>query len=136
VTAIVELRTGDGKHRADFFDKKRIAPVLLVDGEPFETPPDIVRRGPGVWFFTWKPPAGLGGSRATFGATFDGELIVSSHTVPIAADQWNAEYPSHATGSACGVHGVGHATSSGTATAAAAMLALAFGIRRRRLLRS
>ena len=47
VTAIVELRTADAKHRADFFDKNRLAPVLLVDGEPFETQPEIVRRGPG-----------------------------------------------------------------------------------------
>jgi len=103
VTAIVELRTGDAKHRADFFDKKRLAPVLLVDGKPFEGAPEIVRRGPGVWFFAWKPPAGLGGSRATFGATFDGEPIVEARTVPIAADRWNAAYPSHATGSGCGV---------------------------------
>ena len=132
VTAIVELRTGDAKHRADFFDKNRIAPVLLVDGQPFATPPDIIRRGPGVWFFTWKPPPGLGGSRATFGATFDGEPIVESHTVPIAADQWNAAYPSHATGSACSMHGPGSGTGTGAAAAAATMLALAFGIRRRR----
>jgi len=147
VTAIVELRTGDAKHRADFFDKNRIAPVLLVDGEPFETPPEIIRRGPGVWFFTWKPPAGLGGSRATFGATFDGAPIVASHTVPIAADQWNAAYPSHATGSACGVRGVGaDGTRSGTGTGTgtgtgmgmgmATMMAVAVGIGRRRSLRS
>jgi hypothetical protein len=133
VTAIVELRTGDAKHRADFFDKKRIAPVLLVDGVPFATPPDIVRRGPGVWFFTWKPPAGLGGSRATFGATFDGEPIVTSHTVPIAADQWNADYPSHATGSGCIMHTSRSGSSgNGAALGTAAVLALAVGVRRRR----
>ena len=67
VTAIVELRTVDAKHRADFFDKQRLLPVLLVDGMPFEATPEIIRRGPGVWFFVWKPPPGLGGSRATFG---------------------------------------------------------------------
>jgi subtilisin family serine protease len=138
VTAIVELRTADGKHRADFFDKNRIAPVLLLDGEPFAVRPDIVRRGPGVWFFTWKPPAGLGGSRATFGATFDGEPIVASHTVPIASDQWNAAYPSHATGSGCSVHGIGGGGERGAPVAGAvALLALAFGAagRRRRSLR-
>ena len=103
VTAIVELRTADAKHRADFFDKNRLAPVLLVDGKPFEAAPEIIRRGPGVWFFVWKPPGGLGGSRATFGATFDGAAIVAARTVPIASDRWNAAYPSHATGSGCGV---------------------------------
>jgi subtilisin family serine protease len=119
VTAIVELRTIDAKHRADFFDKNRLAPVLLVDGKPFEGQPQIVRRGPGVWFFVWKPPPGLGGSRATFGATFDGVPIVSSHTVPIAADRWNAAYPSHAVGSGCNVHGVGAGDASGPASLAA-----------------
>jgi MYXO-CTERM domain-containing protein len=119
VTAIVELRTIDAKHRADFFDKNRLAPVLLVDGKPFEAQPQIVRRGPGVWFFVWKPPPGLGGSRATFGATFDGVPIVSSHTVPIAADRWNAAYPSHAVGRGCNVHGVGASDASGPASLAA-----------------
>jgi len=103
MTAIVELRTVDGQHRADFFDKGRLQPVLLVDDEPVDSPPDIIRRGPGVWFFTWRPPAGLGGSRATFGATFDGVAIVAPRTLSIASDSWNAAYPSHAGGSRCSV---------------------------------
>ncbi|AKU94507.1 Ser-type protease [Labilithrix luteola] len=104
VTAIVELRTEDGQHRGDFFDKNRLQPVLKVDGKPVDTLPEMVRRGPGVYFFAWKPPAGLGGSLATFGATFDGVPIVESKTVPIATDRWNAAYPSHASGSGCSVH--------------------------------
>lgn len=137
VTAIVELRTVDAKHRADFFDKNRLAPVLLVDGQPFDVQPELVRRGPGVWFFTWKPPPGLGGSRATFGATFDGQPIVTSHTVPIAADRWNAAYPSHATGSACSTSagaggGWGAGGSGARAGASAGAMALAMLIARRR----
>jgi subtilisin family serine protease len=133
VTAIVELRTLDAQHRADFFDKNRLAPVLLLDGKPFDAQPEIVRRGPGVWFFTWKPPAGLGGSRATFGATFDGEPIVASHTVPIAADGWNAGYPSHATGSACSVARAGASAGAGAgASAGAGAMALALLLARRR----
>jgi subtilisin family serine protease len=120
VTAILELRTADALHRADFFDKNRLAPMLLVDGKPFETPPEIVRRGPGVWFYVWKPPPGLGGSRATFGATFDGLPIVASHTVPIASDRWNAAYPSHASGSGCTMHGAG----AGSATTSGWLVAL------------
>jgi subtilisin family serine protease len=100
LTAIVELRTADGAHRADFFDAGRLAPVLLVDGRPIAAPA-MVRRGPGVWFFVWEPPPGLGGSRATFGATFDGSPIVTPRTVPIAPDRWTALYPSHASGSSC-----------------------------------
>jgi MYXO-CTERM domain-containing protein len=103
ITAIVELRTADGSHRADFFDKGRLVPTVSVDGTPVETRPEIVRRGPGVWFFTWRVPAGLGGTRATFGATFDGAPIVASRTVPIATDGWTAAYPSHATGNSCNV---------------------------------
>jgi hypothetical protein len=136
VTAIVELRTADAKHRADFFDKQRLAPVLLVDGKPFDRAPEIVRRGPGVWFFVWKPPAGLGGSRATFGATFDGEPIVVPQTVPIASDGWNADYPSHATGSACGVARGRAGTGTGTGESVAAILMVAAAIGRRRVTRT
>jgi MYXO-CTERM domain-containing protein len=133
VTAIVELRTADAKHRADFFDARRLEPVLLVDGKPFESTPQLVRRGPGVWFFVWKPPPGLGGSRATFGARFDGAPIVASRTVPIASDRWNAAYPSHASGSSCAVSGTGTSTGTGTrVSAGAGVLALLLGARRRR----
>jgi subtilisin family serine protease len=134
VTAIVELRTADGQHRADFFDSERLKPVLLVDGQPFEATPQLVRRGPGVWLFAWKPPPGLGGSRATFGASFDGEPIVASRTVPIATDRWNAAYPSHATGSACAVTNASMATSStrGAFALAATTGALAWLAARRR----
>jgi hypothetical protein len=101
VTAIIELRTKDGQHRGDLFDAPRLTPVLLVDGKPVEPPPTLVRRGPGVWFFVWSPPAGLGGSRATFGADFDGAPIVAPRTLPIAPDRWTAAYPSFAKGSSC-----------------------------------
>lgn len=136
VTAIVELRTADAQHRADFFDSARLKPVLLVDGKPFEATPELVRRGPGVWFFVWKPPPGLGGSRATFGATFDGEPIVGARTVPIASDRWNAAYPSHATGSACAVsapgEGAGAETAAGLTVATGALALLSARRRRRR----
>ena len=131
VTAIIELRTVDAKHRADFFDKNRLAPVLLVDGQPFGPPPELIRRGPGVYFFIWKPPAGLGGSRATFGATFDGEPIVASRSIPIASDRWNAAYPSHATGSACSA-GNGGAPAAGAWSAAVVGLGAVVAATRRR----
>jgi hypothetical protein len=134
VTAIIELRTADGQHRGDMFDAARVAPVLLVNGVPFDSPPQIIRRGPGVWFFTWTPPPGLGGSRATFGAMFDGEPIVSPRTVPLARDRWTAAYPSEAAGSSC-------ATSPSRAAGAGGSAALLFGAatlaasRRRRIIR-
>jgi subtilisin family serine protease len=101
LTAIVELRTADGAHRGDLFDASRLRVSLLVDGEPVASPPAIVRRGPGVWFYVWEPPAGLGGSRATFGATFDGVPIVAPRTLPIAPDRWTARYGSRMFGSSC-----------------------------------
>jgi hypothetical protein len=101
MTAIVELRTADGQHRGDLFEANRLTPVILVDEKPMEPPPQIARRAPGVWFYTWNPPPGLGGSRATFGAKFDGKDIVAHKSVPIAPDRWTAKYPSYATGSTC-----------------------------------
>jgi subtilisin family serine protease len=101
LTAILELRTDDGQHRADLFDQTRLVPFVLVDGQPVNPPPSAVRRAPGVWVFAWTPPAGLGGSRATFGATFDGAPIVAPKSLPIGPDRWTALYPSHVTGSTC-----------------------------------
>jgi subtilisin family serine protease len=132
VTAIVELRTADGQHRGDLFDAGRLTPVLLVDDNPVQPPPSLVRRGPGVWFFAWSPPPGLGGSRATFGANFDGAPIVASRTLPIGTDRWTALYPSHATGSSCSVVALGQvgAASAGGSAIAALALALLFWRRR------
>lgn len=129
VTAIVELRTADRTHRGDFFDAQRLQPVLQVDGKNVSPPPQLVRRGPGVWFFVWTPPAGLGGSRATFGATFDGAPIVTPRTIPISPDRWTALYPSYARGSSCA------ATPGGSAGAGAIVLGLVVAaafVRRRR----
>ncbi|MCA9588588.1 MAG: S8 family serine peptidase [Myxococcales bacterium] len=100
LTAIVELRTVDGVHRADLFDKDRLRPVALVDGKPIGEPV-MVRRGPGVHYFELRAPPGLGGRRVTLGATFDGEPIVGYRTVPIAPDGWTAAYPASASGSGC-----------------------------------
>jgi subtilisin family serine protease len=125
VTAIIELRTEDGAHRGDFFDSQRLQPVLLVDGAPVNPPPQLIRRGPGVWFFVWEnPPAGLGGSRATFGATFDGAPIVEPRTIPIAPDRWTAAYPSYAKGSSC-TASPGSSGASGGATGMLLSLAVA-----------
>jgi MYXO-CTERM domain-containing protein len=90
------------------------------------------RRGPGVWFFVWRPPAGLGGSRATFGATFDGAAIVPPRTVPIAADRWNAAYPSHAVGSGCNVVSPGGGAGGTAFLGALGVLGLMVAGRRRR----
>ncbi|OJY16906.1 MAG: hypothetical protein BGO98_12035 [Myxococcales bacterium 68-20] len=131
MTAIIELRTADGAHRGDFFDPQRLQPVLLVDGKPVTPAPQLIRRGPGVWFFVWKPEPGLGGSRATFGATFDGAPIVAPRTVPIAPDRWTAMYPSEAKGASCASSPDG----SSSAPEAAGLLGLAFAaafVRRRR----
>ncbi len=132
MTAIIELRTADGAHRGDFFDSNRLAPVLLVDDEPVKIPPTLVRRGPGVWFFVWEPPPGLGGSRATFGATFDGAPIVTPRTVPIAPDRWTALYPSYAKGSSCAAAPAERGASSTALAAGFAVVGLALVRRRRR----
>jgi hypothetical protein len=60
--------------------------------------PTLVRRAPGVWFFTVQAKPGQGGSAITLGATFDGQPIVVSKSVPIATDIWSAEYATTAAG--------------------------------------
>lgn len=134
VTAIIELRTADGEHRGDMFDRERLAPLLLVDGEPVTPAPELVRRAPGVWFFVWEPPPGLGGARATFGATFDGAPIAPPRTIPIATDRWTALYPSHATGAGCAAAPRGRAGGASLAAPLALVgtAGLAAALRRRR----
>lgn len=97
LTFIVELRTEDGKHRADMFDPNRLQPVIRLDGQKIEPPP-FIRRGPGVWFLTFVPQRGWGGATLSFGATFDGEEIIEPKTVPVATDIWTAQYPPRAKG--------------------------------------
>jgi hypothetical protein len=101
--AIIELRTAD-KHAADLFAPSRLAPLVKIDGQSVEPPPVVVRRGPGVWFYSLLPRPGFGGQSITFGATFDGEPIVTPRTIPIATDPWTATYPSEATGG-CSIAG-------------------------------
>lgn len=132
LTAIVELRTEDGAHRADFFDASRLAATVTIDGEPVTPPPTLTRRGPGVWFYSWTPPRGRGGGFATFGATFDGAPITAPRTLPIATDRWNSAYPSHGAGSGCGV-GLAPPTHGVVLPSLAAFGLIAFaGARRRR----
>jgi hypothetical protein len=99
--AILELRTADGVP-ADLFQAARLQPIVSIEGAPLEPPPTIVKRGPGVWFYSVQIAAGSGGESMTFGATFDGQDIVRRRTVPIATDPWTASYPSPV-GGTCGV---------------------------------
>lgn len=122
ITAILELRTQDASQRADYFTADRLRPELRVDGELVDPQPELVRRGPGVWLYAWLPPAGMGGSRATFGATFDGAPIVPARSVPIATDRWTAAYPSSAGGSGCVAGGAGGASGQGFALIALILL--------------
>lgn len=133
LTAIVELRTGDGAHRADYFDGTRLQAAVDLDGAKLTQQPPIQRRAPGVWFFTVTPPPGLGGHSVTLGATFDGVAIVTPKTVPIATETWTANYGASAAGSGgCDVHGRG-GTGEGWAVG---LLLAAANLRRRRRSRS
>jgi len=94
--AVLELRaarTGGAAPPADGFEQDRLAAYALVDGRLREGAVALARRGPGVWLATVTLPAGLGGSQLTIGATFDGAAIVDAKTLPIATDEWTAEYP-------------------------------------------
>jgi subtilisin family serine protease len=98
---VLELRaarTGTGAPPADGFAQGRLAAYALVDGRPYEGPVQLARRGPGVWSLSLQPPAGLGLSHLTVGATFDGQPIVDPRTIPIATDVWTADYPTSVQG--------------------------------------
>jgi hypothetical protein len=106
--AILELRAPAGVSGApdlpaDGFGDGRLVAYALVDGHAFGqwacvqentsvTGPGCQRRGPGVWVISVQPPAGLGGSGLTLGATFDGVDIVDRRSVPIATDAWMGNY--------------------------------------------
>jgi subtilisin family serine protease len=124
ITAIIELRTEDGQHRADFFDARRLQPFATIDGQPVATLPTIMRRGPGVYSYEFVPPQGSGGSSLTLGATFDGNLIVATKTIPVGADIWTANYPSYGRGGcSCDVVGTRGPVGRGRS-----LLALALGL--------
>lgn len=131
LTAVVELRTADGTHRGDLFDANRLQAYVQIDGKPVSPPPTLIRRAPGVWFYTYTPPPGLGGSKATFGATFDGAAIVAPKTLPVAPDRWTALYPSHAMGSGCSVTTRGTSENGARTAFGLALFGLALILRRR-----
>jgi hypothetical protein len=129
--AVIELRTADGEQAADFFEPSRLVSRVTVDGLALEPPPVVVRRGPGVWFYSVLPAPGFGGQSISFGATFDGEPIVTPRTIPIATDPWTATYPSEPAGGCAVANG-----RSGRASDASSGMIWTFGfvrfIRRRR----
>jgi subtilisin family serine protease len=96
LVAILELRTADGEHRADMLGD-RLQAVVKLDGQP-TIPPAITRRAPGLYTFTVRPPPGYGGASLTFGATFDGEDVVTPKTLPVATDIWASDYGGSAKG--------------------------------------
>jgi hypothetical protein len=103
LVVIVELRTEDGQRRADNFDPSRLAARVVYGDSNMPLTPNLVRKGPGLWFYTVQVPPGNGGSTVTLGATFDGVAIVDDKTIPIATDRWTAVFPSSALGSGCAV---------------------------------
>ena len=124
VTTIIELRTTNGAHRADLFDPTRLQPTVEINGAP-QPPPTMVRRGPGVWYFTVQPAAGHGGSTMTLGATFDGVSIGKPKSIPIAVDVWRAEYATQVKGGCAVAGGAGEGGERGfILTLLAALVAL------------
>jgi Subtilase family len=97
VRAVIELRAGvDASGEApaaDGFEPGRLVAYAFVDASMIDGRLPLERRGPGVWLATVQVPPGLGGSRLTVGAAFDGVDIVDRKTIPIATDAWNAVYP-------------------------------------------
>jgi subtilisin family serine protease len=126
LTAILELRTAGGGRGADMLGD-RLQAKVVIDGIP-QSPPPIVRRGPGVYTFDVQTAAGQGGRSMTIGATFDGAPVVTPQTVPIAPDIWASEYAARATGGCRATRGV---VGGGASVAWFALAAAGLGVRRR-----
>jgi subtilisin family serine protease len=77
---------------ADGFEESRLSVYARVEGA--ETPLAVVvsRKSPGIRVATIRVPAGLGGTKLTVGALFDGVDVVQPKTLPIATDIWSADY--------------------------------------------
>jgi hypothetical protein len=84
------------------FDESRFRVYARVQGAPSAVSISMSRSSAGVRIAQIQVPEGLGGSRLTVGATFDGVDVVESKTLPIATDHWNADYIP-AVGGGCGV---------------------------------
>lgn len=95
--AVFELRsapkTAAPPPPADGFDESRLNIYARVDDLPAAISISMSRSSVGVRVASIRVPAGLGGSKLTVGATFDGVDIVPPKTLPIAADHWSADYP-------------------------------------------
>ena len=114
---------------ADGFDASELTVQALVDGtEVVGAVTSLARRGPGVWVAEITLPSGLGGSELVVEATFDGQPLVSSPSVPVATDVWNADYPPTVQGG-CVASG---ARASGWGGTFAVALAVVWSRRRRR----
>lgn len=133
LTAIVELRTADGAHRADLFEASRLQAWVTVNGVPQPAPP-LQKLAPGLYVTTLKLPRGMGGGSLTIGASFDGADIVTPKTLPIGTDIWNAEYPTHAKGGCAVAGGVGNPSWGFGLVEIVGLLSIGaiFGVRRRR----
>jgi hypothetical protein len=77
---------------ADAFNESRLRIYAQVEGATSPVSISISRSSVGVRMAQIEVPAGLGGSRLTVGATFDGVDVVEPKTLPIATDHWNADY--------------------------------------------
>jgi hypothetical protein len=74
------------------FDESRFKVYARVQGIPSPVSIAMSRSSTGIQIAQIQVPEGLGGSRLTVGATFDGVDVVEPKTLPIATDHWNADY--------------------------------------------
>jgi uncharacterized protein (TIGR03382 family) len=133
IEAILELRAaraGPGPALpADGFAPGRLTAYAAIDGS---VTPGLAgapqRRGAGVWTIPVQLPPGLGGSRLTVGARFDGVDVVEQVSVPIATDAWTALYPSSIQG---GCSAAGRPEAPGSWPFSVSLAALALLHRRR-----
>jgi subtilisin family serine protease len=103
--AVFELRSAPKSAAppppADGFDESRLNIYARVDDLPAAISISMSRGSVGVRVASIRVPAGLGGSKLTVGATFDGVDVVPPKTLPIAADHWSADYPPTVRGGGC-----------------------------------
>lgn len=77
---------------ADGFEESRLSVYARITGAEAPLAVVVSRKSPGIRVATIRVPPGLGGSKLTVGALFDGVDVVQPKTLPIATDIWSADY--------------------------------------------
>lgn len=128
---VLLLLRGKNGELADLTRPEELVAEVTVNETTVGNPPKVLRRGPGLYGYTFTAPSGAGPGNVVLGARFRGTEIVAPQTVPIATDWWSGRYPTGAA-SACSIHSTKLADPATPFASGLGVLALSGALRRKR----